>query len=168
MHGVDKKHPLRRKMGEARASCTTVLKDQITSLSPKIIIANGKEACESLYDIELITIRWDVFKYDFPQKVYYERALLTNGKETAVYCTYHTSAQVVSTHIRRLHSEDTEVLLSKKLESLNNPPAIQWFLDHYPKTNNEGRGMRVLLLHWLDIGEGIRQAHNELGLPSKH
>jgi hypothetical protein len=116
-------------------------------------------ACESLYDIKLITKRWDDFRYDFPQKVYYERASLSTGIDTAIYCTYHTSARVVNTHIRRIYSENTEVLLSNKLERLNNPPAIRQYLDHYLNTSNEGRGMRVLLLHWLEIGEGIRSAH---------
>ena len=33
------------------------------------------------------------------------------------------------------------------------------FLKRYRPSDREGKGMRVLLLHWLDIGETIREAH---------
>jgi hypothetical protein len=134
------------------------LYDQIITLSPKVIIANGREACDSLYDLNLITKGWEDFRYDFPQKAYCECTLLPSGVEAKIYCTYHTSAQVVNPHVRRNYSEDTEHLLSKWLKELNNPLSIQWFLDYYLNTTNKGRGMRVLLLHWLDIGVSIRNA----------
>lgn len=153
MHGVKDKS-----LEEARTCCKGILREQIELLSPCIIIVCGKVAAESLYDLKLISRYWDDFSRDFSQQVYSERTVLPSGKEVTIYCTYHSSATAVNTHIAKRYSKDIDELLSHRIKQLPDTIAASHFLRQYPKETAEGKGMRVLLLHWLEIGEGIRRA----------
>jgi hypothetical protein len=81
------------------------------------------------------------------------------GKIATVYCTFHGSATAVNTHVARLYTDETKKILTQKIEKLPNAIPAQRFLRLYQGINGEDKGMRVLLLHWLEIGEGIRNAN---------
>jgi hypothetical protein len=163
MHGVLKDKNLER----ARVCCKNILLEQIKLLSPKIIIACGKDASNSLFELNIISKHWDVFKSVFSRQVYSEQTTLPSGKKVTVYCTYHSSATCVNTHVARLYSGETDGLLTGRIEQLPDALPAQRFLQQYKglngqELNGEDKGMRVLLLHWLKIGEGIRRANAEL------
>jgi hypothetical protein len=146
----------------ARTHCTQILLEQINSLSPQVIITTGKDASQSLFELKLITRRWDEFKDDFSNHPYCEEVTLSSGKRAIVFCTYHGSATAVNTHIARKYSESTEDYLNNKIKRLPNPKPAQNFMKRTSGLNGEQKGMRVLLLHWLEIGEAIRQANAKL------
>jgi hypothetical protein len=165
MHGASSSNkPLRDKMSIARECCSNVLEAQIRALQPNIVIATGKDVSKSLYDIGLITQRWDIFKRKFHLGSYYElnRSWLGN-KSIGVYCTYHTSSRVVNQTLSSLydkHSSEIEKLIQKKAEELEEKESVVAFLSKYNDISNAAhRGMRFLLNHWLDIGFGIREAY---------
>lgn len=162
MHGASKKE-LRDNinMEMARRCCTTVLQDQINQLSPKVIIASGKVAANSLYDLGLLKERWGEFKKDFSQQAYREEVSLNPGSRTVIYCTYHTAGKVINQTVSKLYSDTVGTLLAERFKTLSNPLAAQAFLNKYNETSTTGKGMRVLLLHWLEIGEGIQRAWAE-------
>jgi hypothetical protein len=145
----------------ARVCCTKILYEQIIMLSPKIIIATGKNTSESLFELNLISKRWDEFKTNFSQKVYCEQTTLPSGKPVTIYCTFHGSATAVNTHVARCYTGETKEILSRRIEKLPNSEPAKHFLRTFQEFNGEGRGMRVLLLHWLEIGEAIRLAYYE-------
>lgn len=145
----------------ARVCCTRILFEQISLLSPRIIIVTGKVASESLFDLKFLSKRWDEFKSVFSHQVYSELTTLPSGKKATVYCTYHGSSTVVNTHVADLYSDDTKNTLNKRIGQLPDASSAQNFLRKYPDSNEQGRGMRVLLLHWLEIGESIRRANAE-------
>lgn len=160
MHGASKKE-LRDNMKMASRCCTKVLQDQIYQLSPKVIIASGEVAANALYDLKLLKKRWGKFRKDFSRQAYREEVSLNSGSQTVIYCTYHTAVKVVNQTVSRLYSDSVETLLAERLKALSNPPAAKDFLNKYNETSTTGKGMRVLLLHWLEIGEGIQRAWAE-------
>jgi hypothetical protein len=158
MHGASNKSGLRDNINKARArarkSCTEVLAEQIKALKPKIIIASGKEAYRSLYDIGLIKDRWKEVKCKFSKEAYKEISNWRGLKDIIVFCTYHTAARVVNGLLRRLYAENIEKSIDgKAAQFLPQRNSIDAFLEKYSKKN---RGMRYLLNHWLDIGIAIR------------
>jgi hypothetical protein len=50
-------------------------------------------------------------------------------------------------------------MLDDKLQRIKNYPKVSSFINKYIPFEPEGRGMRVLLLHWIDIGNAIREAN---------
>lgn len=157
MHGVKESN----QREEARKHCSVILLEQINFLSPRVIISCGKDAAKSLFDIGLISKPWDVFKNEFNHTVYRENYTLPSGIKSTVFCTYHGSATAVNTHIARQYSMDTEKLLTAKFEILPDPLPAHRFLSRHNRLNGEDMGMRVLLLHWLDIGVSIRKANQD-------
>jgi hypothetical protein len=153
MHGVKDKQ-----REKARACCKNILNEQLTLLSPRIIIATGKVASESLYDIGLLSKRWDDFKKMFSYQVYSEQTILPSGKKATVYCTYHAAARSVNTHVADLYSDNTRMLLAQRIEKLPDTSSTLYFLRQHQGFTGEDKGMKVLLLHWLEIGDGIRLA----------
>ncbi len=155
MHGVkdDKRYK------DARACCKNILLEQINLLSPKIIIATGKVAIESLLDLKLISNKWDDFKILLARQAYSEKVVLPSGGESIIFCTFHASATSVNTHVARLFSEETMILLDETINRLPHPYPAQQFLKRYQGFSGEDKGMKVLLLHWLNIGEAIRKAN---------
>ncbi len=156
LHGTDEK-----KLNAARKCCTTVLKAQIDVLSPKIIIACGIDAANSLFEIGLFTKPWEEFKDIFNTGAYVERATLKDGSEVKVYCTLHTSGLAVNINASSLYSDLTEKLITEKRKFVDTQQAIDSFLCEYSADTTRGKGMRVLLLHWLDIGLQVRLAHEQ-------
>ncbi len=75
----------------------------------------------------------------------------------------HTSAQAVYTRpnssAARLYPAGYEKLLDMKLKGIAKTASLEAFLEKYGEDSTRGRGMRVLLLHWLEIGRAIRLAH---------
>ena len=152
LHGTDT-----TRLKRARQCCATLLGDQIRLLNPKVIIACGADAAASLYDLGYLSGSWAETrgKWDVANGAYRED-LATGGR---VYCTYHTSAGVVNRTVSRLYTPETERLIEKKRALVSDQRAIDSFLERHSKYETAGKGMRVLLLHWLDIGMGVRGAH---------
>lgn len=168
MHGFkagknasEKEKWLEKQIGPARGCCTTILQGQIDLLSPQIIIATGKVASDSLYDIKLISKSWDGFKGDLSRQVYKERITLPTGKEAIVFCTLHSSTNGVF-QAEKYYSNDSKQLLSRRIEQLPDKSSALNFMRRYQDVQKEDRGMRVLFLHWLQIGEEIRRANAEI------
>lgn len=61
MHGASK-NELRKQIKQARKCCTKVLQDQLLNLSPKVIIASGQVAADSLNDLGVLQKRWKDFR----------------------------------------------------------------------------------------------------------
>jgi uracil-DNA glycosylase len=142
--------------------CRSVLLEQIKLLKPHVMIATGEVAAASLKGIGLLKREWREFNSHFEIGAYSETAAMRDGHKAQVFCTYHESRKVVNQTVARYrYSDTTERLLAEKRESLADPAPVDAFLSRYPATGTEGKGMRVLLLHWLDIGEAIRKAHEE-------
>ena len=59
----------------------------------------------------------------------------------------------------RLYLSRTEKLRRKRLEKLEDQAAVQAFLETNPKLSTSRRGMPMLLLYWLAIGDTLRSAH---------
>ena len=180
LHGVSKKSFLiNKKMNsnfkadiyrrttilKARKNCTNVLKEQILTLQPLIIIASGKFAADSLYDIGLIKLKWDNFKYSFSKGAYKEGIKNWNkiNHTITVFCTYHTSRGVVNRTVSKKYVKtETEKYLKIKRDKLNKPNSVDIFLKtHDNEINVTDCGMRYLLNHWLDIGFEIRSRYKE-------
>jgi len=149
----------------ARLCCKDVLRDQILALKPRIIIACGEFAATSLkelQEIELLRKSWRQYRATFKQGVYSECSKL-RGQPVTVFCTYHTSGRAVNGRVQELYGPSTEAMLCTKLKDLEDDSAAREFLDRYRPNEGspgkEGRGMRVLLLHWLEIGKAIREAN---------
>jgi len=155
MHGASGERI--KSLNRARHCCVGVLRDQINSLSPKLIIASGADAVKSLNELGLVKVRWRELRDTFPQGAYRELAVLDDGSEVMIYCTYHTSAGVVNRTVARWYTCDTEELIAEKLRRLPDRSVADRFLNRHQPRSASGRGMRVLLLHWLDIGETIRR-----------
>jgi len=164
MHGADKvKHASLRKnniLEDAREHCANILSEQINLLSPKVIIANGEIASKSLYDIGLLQYKWNDFKKDFDEGIHREIALLPNGQKVIVFSTFHTAITPINTHIARMYSAGIQAKLDQKLESIKNYSNVIAFLKKYSSYETTGKGMRVLLQHWIDIGSAIRAEFN--------
>ena len=148
LHGTDVK-----RLPQACRHCQGVLEDQIELLQPRVVIASGKDASSSLFHLGLMSRPWDQFRKELADGPVGE--IMADG--TRVFCTYHTSIQPVNTHIARLYSQKTEEHIRKEMNKLPNTEAAENFFRYYPKEMANGRGMRVLLLHWLEIGKVIRE-----------
>lgn len=157
MHGVPTAYRTNKQKTQAQRQCTHVLRKQIELLSPRVVVACGEVAAKSLFDTRLVSQRWSEFSERFPAEVYTE---VTNG--TVFYCTYHTAERAVNRGAAQCYDiRLTEERLEQKLGDLGEPAATRDFLDRHSRSSARGRGMRLLLLHWLDIGEAIRTAHAE-------
>ncbi len=159
MHGVLTKDSKKRE--KARKKCAEVLKLQIKALQPEIIIAMGKEAVDSLYEIGVIKKNWNEIKResyspDKAYKVYSERVLSwENLTDTIVFCTYHTALKVVNQTLSKFSHGRIE-------RKIKNKKAIKEFLEIYSDLENKtARGMRFLLNHWIEIGKEIRKRFKE-------
>lgn len=157
MHG--KSTGSESRMEDARSCCSSVLLDQIHTLKPKVIVGLGEQAVKSLFQVGLLKNQWDRVREGFSTGAYVERSS-SLGFETSVYCTYHTTTRVINKYASRLHTSLTEELLNQRVEQLEDQMSIAKFLESNLVDTSNGRGMRVLLLHWLDIGEAIRDAHS--------
>lgn len=151
-------------------SCSNVLKLQILALQPKVIIANGKVAVNSLYNIGLLRKNWDILRYSFNKGAYQETVSKWNDMpEFTVFCTYHPAARVVNQTLSKLYKPETEEYLKTKIDKLEPTKSVNDFLQEYNNTENAtSKGMRYLLNHWLDIGEKIRKGHNKSFQPIAH
>lgn len=153
-----------RQRKQARFCCESILLEQINLLSPRVIIVTGTYAADSMFHLGLISKSWNDFKNQFSHQVYSEQITLSSGIKSTIYCTYHASATAVNTHVARMFTEETNTLLTQKIEQLPNSIPAQHFMRQFQGIRGEDKGMKVLLLHWLEIGEGIRRANNELNL----
>lgn len=157
MHGVKGSTELEK----ARNHCEKILEGQLTLLSPDVIIVTGKIASWSLFNIGLITKCWDEFSRDFSVRPYIEVVTLPSGKKTTVFCTFHGSARAVNTHAAKAFTSETKDLIIRKIEALSSPLPAQRYIRLYPGVMPKEKGMLVLLLHWLHIGEAIRTANGD-------
>ena len=157
MHGAKDRDYLE----SARSSCTAVLRDQISVLAPKVIIAGGRVAAKSLNDIGLLKNTWNAFRSSFHHGAYKEQAKLVNGEAATIFVTYHASARSVNQTVAKLYSAEVEALLDARLLELPAAGEARRFLHRYDRNSTSGRGMRVLLLHWLEIGMAVRSAYFE-------
>lgn len=162
LHGASKKSPAElrktRILNVARQHCAVLLNEQINILSPRIIIATGEIAADSLYENKLITVPWVEFNDEFINGAYSESTKLLSGITTTVFCTYHTAATPVSTHVAQLYPK-TKKLLEERMDKLQHYTQVKTFMQKYQPKKGEGEGMLVLLLHWLEIGLAIREIH---------
>lgn len=154
MHGFPQASRLRKQEAQAREQCLRVLREQIQVLSPKVIIALGKKAADSLLDAELLKTRWEQFSSSLTTGAY-EESIRTSGINASIFCTYHTSDRNVNQAVSQRYSSDTEMTLDRRLNQLEDQTAARAFLE----ANSRRYGMKVLLLHWLDIGDAIRREH---------
>lgn len=167
MHGASGNTGLREKpiMSQARAHCSKVLEAQIRALRPRVIIATGMEAVNSLNEIGLISGNWSAIRYQLREGAYHQQTPNWLGEHPIdVYGTYHTAARVVNQTLSRMyHSVETEALIREKTRAIGEPQSVLEFLVKYNRheRNATDRGMRFLLNHWLDIGAGIRRAHQD-------
>jgi len=158
MHGASGAARNDHDLAAAHLHCQGVLAAQIDALAPRVIIASGKVAADSLYALGLLSSRWDAFRRGFAEGAYHE-ATTRNGRTIHVYCTYHTAARAVNTVAAPLYSPHTDALLQRKAEATGRIDQVQAFLAPYAgRQDATSRGLRVLLLHWLDIGTAIRDA----------
>ena len=159
LHGADKKNTeLRKKVNQARRCCEVLLNEQVERLSPKVIIANGEYAANSLYSLGYTTKPWSQLKEGLGNHVYSHLYKLPTGEVITVFCTYHTAITAVNTHVARLFTPKMNELIHEKLAPVKQYAPIKRFLDKYPPYDGTGKGMMVLLFHWLEIGEAIRSA----------
>jgi len=154
LHGTDDDN-----LETARQCCVPVLAAQIGDLRPAVIIASGREATASLHEMGLLSQVWSQFRSEFATRAHREISTLPSGVSVEIFCTYHTSWRVVGTHARRLHSAETESIIAAHRAGTADPSAVDTFLKRYPLHDKYGPGMRVLLTHWIGIGEAIRRAH---------
>jgi hypothetical protein len=168
MHGPHKGVPASdadRK--RARVRCSSVLAGQIEMLRPKVVIACGVYAANSLREIGLLEARWDEFKERLMAGAYSEKDKSWRGFGTSIYCTYHTSKRGVDHAAARYEGSHTDEVLDKRLTKLGDQTEASAFAERHSGQSKRDRGMRVLLLHWLDIGEAIRRAHKFEGATRK-
>jgi len=153
---------------EAKRHCSKVLEAQIRALKPRIIIAKGECAMDSLFDIRLISKKWSGIRQRFDTGAYCEpnSNWLDNDDEVIrVYCTYQTAAGVVNRTLGSKYearSEQIEASIERKASELESHSSIELFLKQYNQPDNTNhQGMRYLLNHWIDIGIGIRAAYKQ-------
>jgi hypothetical protein len=130
---------------EARRRCGALHKEHLALLRPRVIIASGAAAAETLLDLGLLRRRWPEFSSNFDVGPHYERR---GGQD--VFVTYHTAAKVVNTAVESRYSHRTVA----KLKSMQPGPAASRFLQEHQ--NN--RAMLLLFLHWERIGRAVRRA----------
>jgi uracil-DNA glycosylase len=159
MHGASSASGLRNRAEEARTCCEPVLGAQIDIIQPKVIIANGMSACRSLHALGLLRKKWDEFRGVFPKRVYSERRTSPSGGSVTVFASYHTSIGSVNRNVSPIYSTDTEASLREALAQTSQTDELKAFLSLYTPDSVEGKGMRVLLLHWLRIGKAVREAY---------
>lgn len=139
----------------ARKHCASVLHMQLRILSPKVIIACGTVAARSLYDLDVLEVPWGRVRQNLSEGAYCTPAKLPSGAEGRVLCTYHTSARGVVAGPAKLHSSKTDRSVYERLDRLGWSASAEMFLSKYSGCSAKDKGMRVLLLHWLDIGDAI-------------
>lgn len=167
MHGASESTGLRSPlvMSRARQHCQNVLREQITLLRPRVLIATGKEAFDSLFKLGLAPKDWSKARLEFPNGAYhYRNERWLSGSPIHICSTYHTAAKVVNQTLSRSYDEScTEKSIQEKADGLPNPPSIRHFLERHgdPVNRATDRGMRYLLNHWIDIGIKIREGHRD-------
>ncbi len=160
LHGAPNTGNLRQYIDDARQSCSSLLREQITLLSPRVIIACGESAANSLYEIGLLEQKWKQFNSQFNSGAHKETcsSIFFKNLPPTIFCTYHTSARVVNQTVARRYGERTEYALERKIARLSRKDATRAFLDKYSDLSSRAhQGMRVLLLHWIDIGFAVRE-----------
>ena len=143
----------------ARHSCTAVLRDQLLAASPKVIIAGGRVAAESLKQIGVLRHPWSSLRHALRRGAYREDTTLRTGEAATVFVTYHASARSVNQTVAGLYAEDVEAMLDRRLTEFPTAGEARRFLRQYDRATTPGRGMRLLLLHWFEIGKAVRNAH---------
>ena len=157
MHGTDDGN-----LETARRCCVPVLAAQVEVLRPSVIIASGREAAASLHDIGLLRQTWPQFRSELATHAHHEDGTLSSGACVEIFCTYHTSWRVVGTHAKRLYSGETESIIAAHRAGIPDPSALDAFLKRFSLHDKYGPGMRVLLTHWIGIGEAIRRAQGRV------
>ena len=163
MHGAPSVTGLRanKDIESARKSCSDVLRSQIRLLAPKVVIAKGTVAVNSLHDIGLLNANWSTARLSFRSGAHQEKSKSWEEVQSiTVFATYHTSAGVVNRTLARAYDPIvTESQIAKKCRGQIAAPSVAEFLTRYSNLENgHHRGMRYLLNHWLDIGVAIREA----------
>ena len=66
-----------------------------------------------------------------------------------------------SKNLTQMHSstKKAQKAILDRIDQLPDPMPAHRFLRQYQGNNGEDKGMKVLLLHWLEIGYAIRQAN---------
>lgn len=163
LHGADKitQKQLRNSttLIKARRCCAQLLKEQIKLLSPKVIFANGEYAVTSLFELGYISSPWEKVKQVFSLGPYHELITSADGNEINLFCTFHTAITPINTHIAHLYTAKLQSILDERLENIRRYTNVSSFLNKYSLNDSTGKGMRVLLLHWIDIGTAIREAN---------
>jgi uracil DNA glycosylase superfamily protein len=150
MHGISgSAHD--EQIDSAQKCCKLILHEQIKVLSPRVIIACGGRPIESLKQIGALEKSANARQAPYNSQI---------QRDQQIFCTYHTSGRAVNNRwVQRLYDPSVEEALSGEIERLEDQTAVRAFLDAYPPNKTEGRGMRVLLLHWFEIGRTIRKAN---------
>jgi uracil-DNA glycosylase len=143
----------------ARHCCREVLGLQIQSLRPRVIIASGVCAADSLRELGYFRERWSRFNSALGTGPHVETSRLPDGEPVTVVATYHTAAKVINMTAADRYSDATELALAAELERQPRNEAAMDFLPARPADTSPGRGLRVLLLHWLRIGTIVRSAY---------
>lgn len=162
MHGAGKSSDtahLKKNRDSVAKTCSNILKLQILALQPKVIIANGKTAVNSLYEIGILEKNWDILRHNFDKGAYQEIvSQWSNLPKFTVFCTYHPAARVVNQTLSKAYNSKTEKYLKEKISQLEPTDSIEQFLTEYKDIENAtSKGMRYLLNHWIDIGIKIRK-----------
>ncbi len=166
MHGASKDTGLREKtvMQKARRQCSIVLAEQMQALQPNVIIAKGKDAVNSLYEIGLLRMPWDGVRHSFDKGAYLEKQTSWKGDyDVSVFATYHTATRVVNMTLSKKYSDTTDLFIQEKLLKIEDTSSIKKFLSIYDTSDGQtnAKGMRYLLNHWLDIGQEIRRKYSK-------
>jgi hypothetical protein len=161
MHGAPA-GPLRQHLPGASRACSRIIEEQVRSLRPRVIIASGQVASETLRRLGYVSETWLQIRAAFDRGPFESSAHhkpWPDGSRLTVFCTYHTSIRTVNTAAARLYEPHyTERRIAEATTALGTTEATQRFLDEYAHTEKAThRGMRVLLLHWLRIGSRIRE-----------
>lgn len=159
MHGAPRNSEIRKHQESARQKCAPMIIEEIRLLQPRVLIASGSAAAISFHEVGLLSAPWEVARRRFAQGAYREvrSDLASVIHPVTIFCTYHTSARAVSVAGSALYGERTEPLIEEQLATLPDDGAARKFLRKYSNlASARDRGMRALLLHWLDIGDAVR------------
>lgn len=116
MHGASKEPGLRKQKENVRRICREVLAAQVELLTPKVIIAEGVTAVNSLFEIGLLDQGWKSLSPFFDNGAYRHEVNNWHGVPFTilVFCTFHPSVTNVNTHIAKRYNEfGTEKLIQK-------------------------------------------------------
>ena len=164
LHGLAKRKRTNSPLWVARRHCSAVLRAQIETLAPRVLIASGQNAANSLHDLGLLSVPWE--EYSPMRSGSHREVSILNGQPIEVFATYHTSATGVNCAVSKLYdAAHIEPCISQKARVLADRGSVEAFLARYAvnrPNDAESRGMRVLLAHWLDIGSALRNAYSSV------